>query len=59
MNPCRHCEQRHLRCHSNCPDYDSWKAAVEKARENRKRELEAESFVLRPVPGKNNRKVKK
>lgn len=58
MNPCRNCEQRTLGCHANCPDYDGWKAAVEKAREIRKRELEADAFIRRPVPSKHNRKVR-
>lgn len=58
MNPCRHCEQRQIGCHANCLDYDNWKAAVEKAREVRKRELEADAFILRPVPSKHNRKVR-
>mgnify|MGYP003289458088 CR=1 FL=1 len=58
MNPCRHCESRHQGCHSNCPDYDGWKAAVEKAREARKREREVVNFINRPVPSKHNRKVR-
>lgn len=58
MNPCRHCEKRHQACHSNCLEYDNWKAAVQKARDARKRELEVENFLLRPVPSKHNRKVK-
>ena len=58
MSPCRHCEKRQIGCHANCLEYDNWKAAVEKVRENRNRELEAEAFILRPVPSKHNRKVR-
>jgi hypothetical protein len=60
MNPCRYCvpPKRHLGCHASCPDYNDWKATLEKAKEARKRELEAEAFVRRPVPSKHNRKVR-
>jgi hypothetical protein len=60
MNPCRYCvpPKRHLGCHANCPDYNDWRATLEKAKEARKRELEAEAFVRRPVPSKHNRKVR-
>ena len=58
MNPCRHCESRHQGCHSNCIEYDKWKAAVQKAREARKQEREAVNFINRPASCNKSRKRK-
>lgn len=59
MNPCRHCEERHQDCHSNCIHYDNYKEAVEKAREARKLEREAINFLNRPASCNKARKRKK
>lgn len=60
MNPCRYCvpPKRHLGCHDRCPDRAEWLEELARAKEARRRELEAEAFVRRPVPSKHNRKVR-
>lgn len=58
-NPCRYCEKRQLGCHGTCPEYAAFREKLEAAKEVRKKELEVEAFVLRPVPSKRNRNIMK
>jgi hypothetical protein len=58
-NPCRYCEKRQLGCHGTCPDYAAFKEKLERAKEVKRQELNADNFILRPVPSKRNRKIMK
>lgn len=57
MKQCKDCEERHLGCHSDCPDYAEFRAEVERKNELRRLYWEAEAFGKRSW--RNKRKVKK
>jgi len=44
---CHHCEIRHSNCHANCDIYKEFKIRYEKSKENRRRDLEKDSYKQR------------
>ena len=43
INPCYGCENRHTRCHVDCPDYADFRADRAKHNERRKTEIAVEN----------------
>lgn len=49
-NPCKDCEERHLRCHSDCERYkayrEEWERITAEIRKAKKAEVLTESYVI-------------
>lgn len=43
--PCKDCGERHTACHANCPQYQEWKADLERIKEA-KRAYEEETYKI-------------
>lgn len=44
-NPCYKCSKRHLKCHSDCPDYADWQAEQAKINAARKKDIETDIYI--------------
>lgn len=45
-SPCLHCEDRESGCHGKCEKYQKWLAPILKARDARKKDIDAKSYEI-------------
>lgn len=54
-NPCQHCEDRHVGCHSECEQYKAWKDEVEEKRQKRIDALQRDETIMQFKKTTNDR----
>lgn len=45
-SPCLHCEDREPGCHGKCEKYQKWLEPILKARDARKKDIDAKSYEI-------------